>query len=183
LALQAKTVPVLDDSDAYQGLTSAQHRFVTASISGLNDTEAYRMAFRPVGMSDTALWQAAHTVSQLPQVKAKITELRQKAEAQATLAPNLTREFVTNGIMGLALNATKESVQLGAYIALGKTVGIDLFRDVHVTERVTRTAEDVDKELKARLLELQRTLTIEGEARPAEPAPDTRRDRRRKPAS
>jgi hypothetical protein len=90
---------------------------------------------------------------------------------------------VINGIMDMAITATKESVRLNALQTLGKTVGIDLFRETVVHEKRVRTVEDVETELKDRLAELQRQLTtVEGEARrvDATPAP---RDRRRKPAN
>ena len=78
---------------------------------------------------------------------------------------------------------------------LGKTAGIDLFRETTRVEHVNRTPEDVERELKAKLSEMMKT--IEGSARPAlepgaampaaavKPAPadsSPRADRRRKPA-
>lgn len=152
-------------------------------FQGLKTVEAYRAVYDTTGMPEgTIAFNAARIASQ-PIVVSKLREMRARVEAQSTLAPGLTREFVINGIMGLAVNATKESVQLGAYQTLGKTVGIDLFREVHVTEKRVRTVEDVEQELKSRLAELQAQLnatptTVEGEARRvAAPA----RDRRRKP--
>jgi len=123
--------------------------------------------------------KTAHELLQHPKVNAKLRELRVKAEANSTLAASLTKSFVLNGIMSIALEGDKDSTRLRAYELLGKTVGLDLFRTTVVTETRTRTPEEIDAELRERLAGLADTLTIEGEARRVEkPAPD---DRRRKP--
>lgn len=92
--------------------------------------------------------------------------------------------------MRIAMTGEKESVQLQAYIALGKMAGIDLFRETTRVERVDRTPADVDKELKAKLQAMMASMTIEGEAKPVDgssvtptkPSPaGVKRDRRRKP--
>jgi hypothetical protein len=94
--------------------------------------------------------------------------------------------------MRLAMTAQKETTQLGAYVALGKVAGIDLFRETTRVERVDRTAEDVDKELKAKLQAMMTAMTIDGtassvppssQAPAAKPQPAARVDRRRKPVA
>lgn len=79
--------------------------------------------------------------------------------------------------MKLADKAEKETVQLGALIALGKVVGIDLFRETTRVERIERTPADIDRELEEQLRSM--TLTIEGKANAV--APPT--SRKRKPAA
>lgn len=182
--LDTQTAMALDDARPFEGLTTAQHKMVMLMFSGLQQTEAYRAVYDTSHMQESSIYSAARDMAAKPLVVAKLREMRQRAEAQATLAPNLTRNFVLNGVMGLALSASKESVQLAAYQTLGKTVGIDLFRDVHLTEKVTRTPDDVDKELKTRLLELQQRLTIDASANKPDAPGDTAtpRDRRRKPS-
>jgi hypothetical protein len=173
----------LDDSKAFEGLTVPQHKMVMLLFQGLNRKEAYRAVYDTSGMSEQTIAINASRMAEMPNVVAKLREMRQRIEAQSTLAPGLTREFVINGIMDMAITATKESVRLNALQTLGKTVGIDLFRETVVHEKRVRTVEDVETELKDRLAELQRQLTtVEGEARrvDATPAP---RDRRRKPAN
>jgi hypothetical protein len=146
--------------------------------------EAYRAVFDVSGMAEGTAYKKAAEMAEMPLVKAKLREMRARVEAQSTLAPGLTREFVINGIMDMAITATKESVRLNALQTLGKTVGIDLFREVHVTEKRVRTVEDVETELKDRLAELQKQLTtVEGEARRVDGAAPGARDRRRKPKS
>jgi len=177
--LQPVAVKVLDQGDPFQGLTPKQYRFVTLSFSGLSDIEAYRQAYDCSGLAPGTIGQKAAEIMRLPLVRGKLRSLREETDRQSTLAPSLSREWILNGIMSLALKADKDSTRLNAYIALGKTAGIDLFREVHVTEKRVRTAEDVERELKDRLGDLART--IEARANP-EPAPPSQlRDRRRKP--
>ena len=184
------TLQELDESDGLQGLTSKQYAFAIACFSGLSDADAYKKAYDCQGMTDASVYSASALLAKHPLVNAKLKELRLKVDSQTTLAPYLTRELVINGILGLATNATKESVRLAAYIALGKTVGIDLFREVHVTEKITRTPEDVDKELLNHINKLKPIL--ESTARDVTPdkggvAPEqsggSRADRRRKPGA
>lgn len=150
-------------------------------MSGLTNLEAYSAVYDTGHMAATTAYATAYDFFQKPLILAKLKELRAKIEAQSTLAPNITREFILNGIKHLAANAEKESTQLAAYQTLGKVAGIDLFRDIHVTEKVHRTVEDVERELKSKLTDLQKQLTIDGDARQvATPAPVDRR-RKRKP--
>ena len=186
---------LLDDSDVMQGLTSKMYRLAALSFSGMSDIEAYKAAGYGEGAdpnrSEAAIGQAAHHAIRHPKVQAKLLELRLQADQQSSLAPYLNRELVINGILGLAMNADKDSTRLQAYIALGKTVGIDLFREVHVTEKITRTPEDVDRELLDHINRLKPVL--EGSARDvtppqegAKPVPKgagAGRDRRRKPSA
>jgi hypothetical protein len=86
--------------------------------------------------------------------------------------------------MGLAVSSDKDSVRLGAYQTLGKTVGIDLFRETVRHEQITRSIEDIEQELKQKLDALRAGLTIEGKAeRVAADSgqPGAGKDRRRKP--
>ena len=184
------TLQELDESDGLQGLTSKQYAFAVACFSGLNDTDAYRKVYDCQGMTDTSIHGAAALLSKHPLVNAKLKELRLKVDSQTTLAPYLTRELVINGILGLATNSDKDSVRLAAYIALGKTVGIDLFREVHVTEKITRTPEDVDKELLNHINKLKpilestaRDVTPDKGGVASEQSGGTRPDRRRKPGA
>ena len=174
----------LDDTRAFQGLTTAQHRFVMLMFQGLSNVEAYRAVYDTSHMQESSIYSAARDAAALPLVTAKLREMRQRLEAQSTLAPNLTRELILNGIQAIALAGDKDSTRLRAFELLGKTVGIDLFRDTIVTEKRVRTVDDVERELKDRLEELRTSLTVEGEARrvdsPAAAAPGAR-DRRRKP--
>lgn len=165
------------------GLTTKQFRFASLVFSGMTNIDAYRAAYDCSGMSDMAAKNRAYETASLPAVQQKVRELRLKVEEQSTLSANLSRDFVINGLMRLATHAEKESVQLGALQTLGKTVGIDLFRETVVHETRARTVEDVEQELKAKLDAMRAGLTIEGKASavPTSSMSPARTDRRRKP--
>lgn len=99
-------------------------------------------------------------------VNAKLEELRLKAEAQATLAPIVTREWIINEIKGLAQTTQKDSVKLGALIALGKTYQANIFVADSAPDKPADSVEDIDR----KLLDLIKGMrTIEGTATPVAP--------------
>lgn len=179
--------PVLRDSralnkaDGLDGLTSKQQLFVSYLFAGMSDSDAYRQAYDASGMNAHTLGIEANRVRHHPGVALKLRELQDKRDERTSLAASLTREWITEGVMGLAQNADKDSVRLGAYALLGKVAGIDLFRETTRTEHITRTVEDIDRELATHLKALQ--PMIEGKAidTTLTPAPALQRDRRRKP--
>ncbi len=187
-AAQMKPIQLAElDKDApYDGLTSRQHLYVTLSFSGLSNIEAYRQAYDCEGMAPGTLAERAHLIAHNPLVRAKLKELVASREERSSVSAWLTKDWIINGIAGLAQVADKDSTRLAAYIALGKTAGIDLFRETVRHEQVTRTVEDVEQELKQKLDTLRAGLTIEGKAERLEPGaspPASTKDRRRKPAS
>lgn len=186
--LRPSKVGELDESDALQGLTSQQFHFALYSFMGDNDAAAYRKAYGypdSTPDNDPNLAYRAHVVANNPKVQAKLFQLRAKHEATASLAPLLSKQFVLNGVMQLALSADKDSTRLRAYELLGKTVGIDLFRETHRVEKTERTVEQIDAELKERLKNLM--PLIEGKATDVTPkagassTPPPGQSRKRKP--
>lgn len=169
---------MLKTEDQLEGLTHRMHRFATLLVSGLSNAEAYRIAYDSADPKTVAAH--ASEMAHNPAVMRKVCELRARAENLSMLSAELSRNFVLNGLMGLALSAEKETVRLGAYQTLGKTVGIDLFRETVRHENVTRTVEDVEQDLKDKLEQLRQGLTIEGKAQSIEDQAKPR-DRRRKP--
>ena len=174
-----------------QGLTAKQEAFAQARFRGANQSEAYREAYGDEGKNANAIGTMASDLDRHPAIVSRVGQLTAERMSRSTLAPLLSQEFVTDGLMRLAMTAEKESVKLGSLIALGKVAGIDLFRETTRVERVDRTAEDVDRELKAKLQALMNGMTIEGSASsvpaspassaPIKPQPAAARDRRRKP--
>lgn len=176
---QLPPVNVLDPHDAFEGLNSRQQLFCELSFSGLSDAEAYRRSGDCTRMTRASFSNHAHEMAHHPKVQAKLRAMREKREGQTMLAPLLTRDFILQRLMRLSDHADKDSVKVTALVALGKTVGIDLFRETTRVERVERSVEDVERELKARLKDLQ--VTIEGEAKQVNMLPSKPGDRRRKP--
>lgn len=169
----------LDESASLEGLTGRQYQFAKAVFSGASYTEAYRSVYDVTGLSESAVSKRASAEAMSPPVAAKIRALRLESDRQATLAPRVTADFVTEGIRDLALNAENESVRLAAYVHLGKTRMVNLFgNQAPDTERKPRSAADVERELKAFLAELTPTLDVT--ARDVTPAKQPRSARKRK---
>lgn len=177
---QAAIAGTLDKSDGLDGLTSRQQVFVSLCFSGLSDTEAYRQTYDVAGMTENAVRVAAHVLRHNQHVSLKLRELQVARDQQSTLSANLSRDWITKGIMEIARDSDKDSVRLAAYVALGKVVGVDLFRETTRVERIERTPADIDRELEAQLLSM--TKTIEGVANAAEVTPVSRK-RKPRPAS
>ena len=182
----AESVPAdtgrnLDPNDPFDGLTSKQQVYASLSFSGLSDVEAYRRAYECAGMTEASVRRRAADVAHNPMVRAKLRQMQDTRDAKTTLAAGLTREWITQRLMGLADHAEKDTVKVTSLIALGKIAGIDLFRETTRTEHITRTVEDIDRELVTHLKALQ--PMIEGKANSADltPKPGAQRDRRRKP--
>jgi hypothetical protein len=168
----AQEIVELDDSAAFGGLTAKQYAFVKSCFSGLSYAEAYRQNYDCEGMSEARARQKASELANEPLVKAKLRDLRIASDQQSVLLPQATKSFVIQQLIHLALNAEKEAVQLGAVTQLGKVNGIDAFRETTRVEHVTRTPEDVDKEL---LDLIARAQVIDGTARSVEPKPGKRK--------
>lgn len=183
--LNAAMVAELDPNDPYDGLTSRQQMFVSLSFSGLSNIEAYRQAYDCSDMAPGTIADKSRLLAHEPLIQTKIRSLVDARDAQATLSPWLTKAWILNGIANLARYADKEAVQLAAYVALGKTAGIDLFRETVRHEQVTRSVDDVEQELKAKLEQLRTSLTIEGKSHQvaADSGQPVKSDRRRKPAT
>lgn len=175
----AASTEILDPTDALEGLTSRQQLFVSLVFSGLNSSEAYRRSGDCSRMTDQTIGHRAREMLHYPKVQAKLRALKDRREQQTSLAPILTPEWVTTRLMHLAESAEKETVRVTSLIALGKVAGIDLFRETTRVERVERSVEDVDRELKERLRLLQ--PVIDGESRQVPAAPPAQTSRKRKP--
>lgn len=162
-------------------MTSKQYHFATLVFQGLSYSEAYRRVYDVSNMTEETLRQKGAEVARNDKVQAKLRELRRSTEDRATLLSDLGREWILEGIMQIAREGDKDSTRLAAFISLGKVAGIDLFRETTRVEKVTRTPEDLDRELQERLAEMAKT--INGHATPVESSAPAGRDRRRKPAA
>lgn len=170
----------LKETTALEGLTPGQQLFVSNVMAGMSYAEAYRAAgYSPHGSAE-AVGHRAGELAKRPAVQAKLAALRAKRDEASTLAPLLTRQWITEGIMRLAQSADKDATKLAALIALGKIPGVDLFRDVPKPDDNTRSVDEIDRELREALRGLN--PVIDGTARRASenPAPAAPRDRRRK---
>lgn len=175
-AFKPVVIPQLGE-DAFEGLTSQQQLFVSHIFSGMSYIEAYQAAGYGASGDIQRMRARAAQLANEPAIQAKLRALRIERDAKATLAPLITRDFVSQGISRIATTAKSEAVQLRAFHLLGQMAGVDLFRPTAEPERKSRTTEEIDAELKRRLDSF--TTTIEGKATTKPAAPD----RRRKPSS
>ncbi len=170
----------LETEDPFQGLTSKQYRFVQAVFSGLSNAAAYRQVYDCEGLSESVVGRLAHSAAREPLVRAKLQEMRQRMDDESVLLPFATKSFVIQRLVHLSLNGDKDSVRLGATTQLGKVAGIDAFRETTRVEHITRTQEEVDRELKEMIANTAKT--IEGAAidvpEPTEPARRKRQPKR-----
>jgi hypothetical protein len=166
------------DESGLQGLTPKMYRFAALRFSGASIIDAYKAVYDVTGLAPANIPAKAAEVAHHPLVTAKIRELRVAADQQSTLLNNVSREFVLNGLTGLALASSKDSVKLGAYQTLGKI--LHMFTDTPTPAAAARSVDEVDAALVRKLAEMREALTIEGKAEPVTPA--SRKDRRRKPA-
>lgn len=157
-AEHSNRIGALDPNDGLQGLTSREQLFVSLSFSGLNDSEAYRRSGDCSNMNQATVGKRAHEMAHMPKVQGKLRELQVARDKQSMLASNLSREWIQQRLMYLAENAEKETVQVTALVALGKVVGIDLFRETTRIEKVERTAADIDRELEEQLKSMAKTI-------------------------
>ena len=165
----------LDPDDPFEGLTSKQQLFVMHSFSGMNDVEAYRKAYDCSNQADATVQSSASRAAQHPLVRAKLSQLVARREAQTTLLPTITRQWVIDGIREIARDKNvKPNTRLAAYVALGKVRSIDIFGAEAEPTAPKLTPEDMDR----RILDMIRGMasTIEGEAKdislkPVTPAP------------
>lgn len=183
----AEFARALDPLRVFQGMTAKQEAYALARFRGLNQSDAYREAYSDEEKDPKQISRVAIELDKHPAIVARVMQLTAERMKFSSLLPHLSPEFVTDGIMRTAMFGEKESNRLRAYELLGKMAGIDLFREITRVERIDRTPQDVDRELKAKLQDMMKELTIEGEApidvTPAKPAPaGLKRDRRRKPA-
>ena len=179
----------LNPDRVFQGLTAKQEAYALARFQGLSQADAFCHAYDKKPGDYANFYRDASLLDRNPKIVARVRQLVEENQVTSGLFPKVSQELVTNGILGIALLGEKESNRLAAWVHLGKMAGIDLFRETTRVEHVNRTPEDVERELKARLGEMMKT--IEGSARAAEPdspadkpkpapaAPG--RDRRRKP--
>ena len=155
----------LDQTSGLQGLTSAQQAFARLVHSGLNSTEAYRQAY-PIEANNPNVGQMAWRLMQDPKVNAKLVELRTRAEAQSSLVPLVSFDWVAGGIKDLANDTSiKPNVRLAAYIAAGKLRGVNAFGSDPIEQR---SVDDIDKQVLALLRGM--VGTIDGQAVDVTPA-------------
>lgn len=188
----------LRDERIDRGLTPSQKAYCKGRAAGLRPLEAYRRAYPEDRSRPETLTGSALKLENDPRIVTFTTDLQVAAERQTNLVPQVERievskDWVVQGIAQLAANpAIKPNVRLQAYIAVGKSAGVDAFREIIVHEKKSRTLEEIDAEIARHLANMKDVTppaigTAGSSSLPvidqAPDAPPAGRDRRRKPAS
>lgn len=158
----------LREDRGFQGLTVKQEDYANARLGGLQPLEALKSVYAPNTENYGTLSNMAAQLEANPRIQGRIRQLLAERQQKTSFAPiQVDRDFVIQGVATLALTAAKDADKLKAYDMLGKSVGIDLFRETVIHEKRERSVEDVEKDLRAKLDAMRKT--IDGEARDVPP--------------
>ena len=130
-------------------LTPRQQAFAEAIVAGNNQSDAYRIAYDAEKMGPQSVRVESSRLICNPNIALTVEGLRAREEAQKTRANSVTavsdRDKVLTKLRDLMDDLQPANIQLGAAVALGKTVA--LFSDVVITDDKTETPEQLKAEL------------------------------------
>jgi hypothetical protein len=134
-------------------LTPKQQHFCQAVVSGCTMSDAYREAYNTANMKPATVNREAHALMTDPKITTRVQRLQGQKD-RAVVASSLSdREKVLNKLRYFMDHALpSDSAKIRAAELLGKSIG--LFKDVTVTEKPARTAEELQEELDRRLAAL-----------------------------
>lgn len=75
-------------------MNAKREKFAQNCASGMTHTEAYRAAYDTKRMSDQVLWNQASLLHKVPEVRARIEELREKVAAEFVITTAKAKEAV-----------------------------------------------------------------------------------------
>jgi hypothetical protein len=134
-------------------LTPKQLHFCRAVVSGRTMSDAYREAYNTSNMKPASIHREASVLMSHPMVTQRVQRLQGQKD-RAVVASSLTdRERVLDKLREFMETAQpSDSAKIRAAELLGKSIG--LFKDVTITEKPVRTAEELKEELNRRLTAL-----------------------------
>jgi len=138
--------------EQWVSLTNKQRGFVRAFVDkGMTESAAYRDAYDAENMNDNTVSREVSRLMVHPKIS-PIIKRRLMAREEATLHSAVSRRrLVLEGLTQIAKDSENDSVKVRALELLGKTAGVDLFRDVQATPEDTRPADEVLEEVAAKL--------------------------------
>jgi hypothetical protein len=134
-------------------LTPKQHKFAELVAGGNSLSDSYRGAYNATNMKPQGIRNEASKLMANQYVTMMVDTLRGRTEAAIQVIEVSTRAKVLAKLEDLMNKAKTESVQLGAAVALGKSVA--LFTDVTQDRSAVKSIEEIDAEIKQRLAELE----------------------------
>lgn len=134
------------------GLTPKQELFAQLVSRGSNLSEAYRDSHGSKGNVATVN-NAASRLWSRPEVRLRVEALLKEQERAMMRDSVAIRHHVFRGLLAESQSTkNKGSERIAALIALGKIDMVGMFRELHGVERTEdRTAEDIERELQAKL--------------------------------
>lgn len=138
---------------ANQRITAKQTKFADCVASGLDLTASYEKAYDTSNHKKGTVYSNACRLAQNTKVVARIKAQQARIETNNAVLALSTRDKVLNKLQDLMKDSNPQSIQLGAAVALGKTIA--LFTDVIDTPSSPKDLAAIDKEIKARLVELE----------------------------
>ena len=139
-------------------LTPKQHKFAELVAGGDTLSDSYRAAYNATNMKPQGIRNEASKLMANQYVTLMVDTLRRRVEAAIQVMEVSTKAKILAKLEDLMYKAKTESVQLGAAIALGKTIG--LFTDVVETKTSTQSIEDIDREIEQRIAEIEAEMKV-----------------------
>ncbi len=134
-------------------LTPKQIHFCQAVVSGCTMSDAYREAYNADNMKPASIHREASVLMSNPTVTQRVERLQRQKDRAVVATSVSDRERVLTKLRSLMDSAKTESVQLGAAVALGKTIA--LFTDVTEDRSVELDIDTIDREIMERIAELK----------------------------
>ena len=134
-------------------LTPKQHKFAELVAGGDTLSDSYRGAYNAANMKPQGIRNEASRLMANPYVTTMVDTLRRRVEAAIQVMGVSTKAKVLAKLEDLMDKAESESVQLGAAVALGKTIA--LFTDVTEDRSAEKSIDEIDREIRQRIAEIE----------------------------
>lgn len=133
-------------------LTGKQEQYAALVASGQTQSAAYRQAYKSTDMQKGSVWSEASRLMRNPQVAARVAELKNEGETVRRVLLLDREEAILAQLEYEALTARTDSARIRALELLGRHAG--MFAERVEVERVDRTAEQIEADVRVRLSRL-----------------------------
>lgn len=146
---------ILASGHTLKPLSAKQECFAIAYAEGSSASEAYRYAYRVQDVPWQVAQRAAELVA-LPYVAARVREIKRQKEERLLRDRDTTQRYVIDNLQKIIeLPGSHHSARVHALTMLGKLSGLfDGSENASKSAKDTRSAAQVERELKAKLAQL-----------------------------
>jgi hypothetical protein len=130
-------------------LTAKQEQFTRSILEGKSRAEAYRDAYDASSMQNATVWNEASKLMRHPEVAMRVDELKSEANVARRVLMLDREEAILAQLQHEALTAKTDSARIRALELLGRHAG--MFADRIEVQRVERSAEQIEADIRARL--------------------------------